>query len=358
MDRPCVLLCTANGVGLGHLSRMMAVGRALEAHTDVVVFTLSQAAAIPVEQGFHTEFLRSSEYGTVDGTEWNDFYAARLNGLIEFYQPTTIVFDGPHPYTGLARAMADDPDRHWVWCRRGMWKADAGHATINRSNLFPLIIEPGEYAAAYDQGLPAARRREALQVGPVIFGSKDRVIPRAEARADLGLDPDRPAALVQLGAGQINDVASLSGRVLGALRRHDVQVAVAESVLVRDPVELPPDVIRVRRYPLAWYTDAFDLSFMASGYNSFHEALALELPTLFIPNLHTKMDDQSARARFAADAGVGLQWSGDDPTPLEAVIDRLVDPSEQQRLRESMRQLPPAEGATEVAAALRLWADL
>ena len=132
----------------------------------------------------------------------------------------------------------------------------------------------------------------------------------------------------------------------------------AESVLVRDPVELPPDVIRVRRYPLAWYTDAFDLSFMASGYNSFHEALALELPTLFIPNLHTKMDDQSARARFAADAGVGLQWSGDDPTPLEAVIDRLVDPSEQQRLRESMRQLPPAEGATEVAAALRLWADL
>ncbi|MEZ5246405.1 MAG: glycosyltransferase [Acidimicrobiales bacterium] len=358
MDRPCVLLCTANGVGLGHLSRMMAVGRALEAHTDVVVFTLSQAAAIPVAQGFHTEFVRSSEYGTVDGTEWNDFYAARLGGLIDFYQPTAIVFDGPHPYMGLCKAIADHPDRQWVWFRRGMWRADAGHAAISRSNLFPLIIEPGEFAADYDHGLTATRRFEALRVGPVTFGTKDSVIPRAAARAELGLDPDRPAALVQLGAGQINDVASLSGRVLDALRRHDIQVAVAESVLVRDPVELPGDVIRVRRYPLAAYTDAFDLSFMASGYNSFHEALALGLPTLFIPNLHTKMDDQSARARYAAEAGVGLQWSEGDPTPLESVIDQLADPAEQRRLREGMRHLPPADGAAAAAAALRLWAAL
>jgi UDP:flavonoid glycosyltransferase YjiC (YdhE family) len=356
MDRPCVLLCTANGVGLGHLSRMMALGRALESHTDVVVFTLSQAAAIPVDQGFHTEYLRSSEYGSVDGNEWNDFYAARLNDLIDFYQPTTIVFDGPHPYRGLCEAIADHPDRQWVWCRRGMWKADAGHAAISRSNLFPLIIEPGEYAEAYDEGLTAARRDEALRVGPITFGSKEKVMARDEARAELGLDPDRPAALVQLGAGQINDVASLSGRVLDALRHHDIQVAVAESVLVREPVELPTDVVRVRRYPLAWYTDAFDLSFMASGYNSFHEALALGLPTLFIPNLHTKMDNQSARARYAAEAGVGLQWSEDDPTPLESVVDQLADPGEQRRLRDAMVGLPPADGAAAAAAAVRLWA--
>lgn len=358
MDRPCVLLCTANGVGLGHLSRMMAVGRALEDDTEVVIFTLSQAAAIPVAQGFHTEFLRSSEYGHVDGGEWNDFYAARLRHLIDVYRPSTIVFDGPHPYSGLCRVIVEHPERHWVWCRRGMWKAGVGHAAIERSRLFSLIIEPGEYAADHDEGLTAARRTEALGVGPVTFGSKDTVIDRSEARAELGLEPDRPAALVQLGAGQINDVASLSGRVLDALRHHDIQIAVAESVLVRDPVDLPADVVRVRRYPLAWYTDAFDLSFMASGYNSFHEALALELPTLFIPNTHTKMDDQVARARWATEAGVGLHWSESGSDPLEAAVEQLADAGERERLRAAMRELPAADGSVAAADALRLWAVL
>jgi UDP:flavonoid glycosyltransferase YjiC (YdhE family) len=358
MERPCVLLCTANGVGLGHLSRMMAVGRALEHDVDVVIFTLSQAAQIPVDQGFHTEFLRSSEYGNVDGTEWNDFYAARLSGLIDFYRPTTVVFDGPHPYSGLCKTIVERPDIHWVWSRRGMWKRDIGHTAISRARLFSLIIEPGEYAESYDEGLTASRRHEVLPVGPVTFGSRETVIDGAAARAELGLDPDRPAALVQLGAGQINDVASLSGQVVDALRRHDIQIAVAESVLVRDPVTLPSDVIRVRRYPLAWYTDAFDLSFMASGYNSFHEALALELPTLFIPNTHTKMDDQSARARFAVEHGVALAWSDTGGEPLDAAVERLADASERARLRAAMRTLPVADGAEGAAATLRLWAHV
>ncbi|MDW3219857.1 MAG: hypothetical protein R8F63_14680 [Acidimicrobiales bacterium] len=359
MDRPCVMLCTANGVGLGHLSRMMAIARELESRADVIIFTLSQAVAIPVEHGFHTEFVRSPEYGHVSGSEWNAFYARRLAGMIELYQPSVIVFDGSHPYSGLCKAARDHPDRHWVWCRRGMWRDGAGHAAIDRTDSFSLILEPGEYARDYDIGLTARRRDESLEVGPITFGTPDAVIPRTAARAELGLDPDRPAALLQLGAGQINDVASLSGKVMSALRRRDdIQIAVAESILVRDPVELPPDVVRVQRYPLAWYVDAFDLSFMASGYNSFHEALSLRLPTLFIPNLNTKMDDQGARARFAHDAGVGLRWSETEEVAIEGVVEQLADPAEQARMRDTMAALPPADGGSGAADAIMMWAGL
>ena len=60
-NQPVALLCTSNGVGLGHLTRQMAVGRHLRATHDVVIFTLSPAATLAVDAGFHTEYLRSHE---------------------------------------------------------------------------------------------------------------------------------------------------------------------------------------------------------------------------------------------------------------------------------------------------------
>ena len=61
MTRPIALLCTSNGVGLGHLTRQMAVARFLQETHDVVIFTLSPAASLAVGAGFHTEYLRSHE---------------------------------------------------------------------------------------------------------------------------------------------------------------------------------------------------------------------------------------------------------------------------------------------------------
>ena len=85
--------------------------------------------------------------------------------------------------------------------------------------------------------------------------------PAGEIRADLGLDPDRPAVLMQLGAGQVNDVGSLSAGVVVALRRHpEVQIVVTESVLTRTPAALPEDVHRLRHFPISEYRNAFDAS--------------------------------------------------------------------------------------------------
>jgi UDP-N-acetylglucosamine:LPS N-acetylglucosamine transferase len=59
----------------------------------------------------------------------------------------------------------------------------------------------------------------------------------------------------------------------------------------------------VREYPLSRYFHAFDVAISASGYNSFHELLRFGVPTLFVPNRSTAMDDQVARASFAAKKG-------------------------------------------------------
>jgi UDP:flavonoid glycosyltransferase YjiC (YdhE family) len=240
-----------------------------------------------------------------------------------------------------------------------MWKEGFGHEAVARSALFTVIVEPGEYAHDFDRGITAERRYESVAVSPVTFARSDDLLDRDEARVRLGLDPDRPAALLQLGAGQINDVSSLSGRVLEALRRDpEVQVVMAESVLTRVPAPLPEGVTRVREFPVSAFFPAFDLAFMASGYNSFHEALSLELPTMFIPNLSTKLDDQGARASYAAASHTGVVWDGHDEAALDRGLQALIDPVGRELFRANMAKLHQASGAAETARVIRQWETL
>lgn len=362
-SRPVALLCTSNGVGLGHLTRQMAVGRFLSNTHEIVVFTLSPAAQLAVDAGFHTEYLRSHEYGTVSNRAWNGFYAGRLTHLLDQYQPEVMVFDGGHPYAGLCAVLRHRQGLRSVWSRRGLWQPGKGDDAFSRSRLFTHVVEPGEYAAEMDRGLTAGGASASLVSAPISAVRAEHLRPAADVRTELGLEPGRQAVLMQLGAGQVNNTSSLSARVVASLRRHpEVQVVVTESVLTRTPAELPPDVVRLTHFPIGEYRLAFDASVMAAGYNSFHEAMALGLPTLFVPNQSTAKDDQDARARWAEQKGAGLRW--EDPGPegsselqdgLHEAIDRLVDRKEQAEMRRQMAELPPATGAEEIADALNSW---
>ncbi len=345
------MLCTSNGVGLGHLSRVMAVARHLEDEFDVVIFTLSAAVSIPVSLGFRTEYLRSHEYSEFDGPQWNALLEQRLEHLAELYQPGLLLFDGTHPYAGLCRFLDRNRDMVKVWERRGMWQPGAGEPALLRARHFDSIIEPGDYAAEYDTGATVAERAKVEPLAPIRFGSHP--IPRDDARADLGLAPDEVAALVQLGAGQINDVNSLIRQVVDRLRSANVRVVVAASVLAHPPKVSNDDVIVVQKYPITEFFGAFDLGFFAGGYNSFHEALSLGLPSVFVPNRQTKLDEQSARTRWAQDHGVGLDWADGQPAALPGLLERILDAGERESMHAKMNDLPPANGAAQAAAHLK-----
>jgi predicted glycosyltransferase len=62
----------------------------------------------------------------------------------------------------------------------------------------------------------------------------------------------------------------------------------------------------IRDYPNSLYFKGFDASVQAGGYNSFHEMRAFGIPTLFIPNTKTGMDDQVLRCNRAQVEGWGV----------------------------------------------------
>lgn len=350
-ERPTVLLCTSNGVGLGHLSRMMAVAQHLTDSCEVVIFTLSAGVSIPVAQGFRTEYLRSHEFSEFDGREWNRLLERRLDHLFEQYRPSVLMYDGTHPYAGLCRFLDRHPDIAKYWQRRGMWRPGLGEAAILRSVHFDGVIEPGDYAAEYDTGLTSEHRDGVEAVSPMRYVSSP--MDRAAGRRELGLDPDRDAAIVQLGAGRINDVNSLIRPVVDHLVGAGVQVVIAASVLAQRPDVVHEGVTVVQRYPISDYFDAFDFGYFAGGYNSFHEALSCCLPSVFAPNLSTRLDAQDNRTRFADDRGLGLEWRDQLAPSLVGLTERLLDPDQRREMRERLGGLPPASGGSEVADRLR-----
>jgi hypothetical protein len=354
-DRSRVLFMSSNGTGVGHLMRLMSMARRSSDAIEPVFFTLSQALPVVRQNGFVAEYLMSRPYTQLPFAQWHALLRVRLGELIHVHDVEAVVFDGTWPYRGLLEALEDHPQVRAVWSRRGMWRTDMGGTPqLEHSDAFDLIVEPGEFAEQADRGATSKRRHEVTRVAPITFLDQDELLDRDEACRALGLDPDRPAALVQLGAGNINDVGSLVGAITARLLREDgLQVCMTRSIIADQAHGSEAEVIPLTGiYPLSRHFRAFDLAVAASGYNSFHELLASGVPSLFVPNLETSADDQAARSRYAASVGVALDLAEPSPTSISGSLDQLLDPARRQELSDAAAARYPGNGAADAMAAI------
>lgn len=344
-----VLLISSNGAGMGHLTRLLAIADRLPAGVRRTFLSLSTAVPAVEAAGAAWEYCPS--FGALGGTTnaWNDMFAARLRLTLRTYRPDVVVFDGTWPYAGLVAVRPEFPDVRFVWSRRAMWRATVSGAHLGVSDLFDLVLEPGEYAGERDVGA-TTRRTEAVRVAPVTLVDPDALLPRAQAREELGMPADGLALLLTLGAGTINDITSDVGAVVAAVRAQHPDWSVW---LTRPPIAahgaVPDGVGAVQVYPLARYLAAFDGAVAAAGYNSYHELIGAGVPTVWVPNLDTSTDDQTARARYAEETGVG--WCVVDvAADVAGALASLTDDDERARRRALALERYPGNGAADAAA--------
>jgi glycosyltransferase involved in cell wall biosynthesis len=342
------LMVSDNGAGMGHLSRLMAIARRLPDEWAVVVATQSYGASIAHQEGFLTEYIPSRKVLDAPGPRWHQLVRERLGHLIELHEPEVVAVDSV-PHQGIVEAVGDHPQITWVWVRRPMWRRGVGTDWISAGKVFDRVLEPGEFAASVDEGPTVADRAAAHRVEPITFLDAAELLDPVAARAGLELD-DRPAVLLQLGAGNINDISSPVARIARHLRAHGFQLVLAESAIATAPMPPVPGARIVKIYPVSRYLRAFDLVVSAAGYNSYHEQIGFGIPTVFLPNTSTKLDDQVSRARFAAATGVALTVEDPSSDELEHVLDQAVRPEVRAALRRRCADLTFSNGAASAAA--------
>ncbi|CAN2245916.1 glycosyltransferase [Candidatus Planktophila dulcis] len=355
MEKPTIILATSNGVGMGHLARASAIAMALKEYANPIIVSMAGGIAeIPEFMGIRCEYIPGRDRMWMSREKWDEYLRDRLLALVDETGARVMSFDGVVPYPGVIAAKVSHPKLALVWVRRGLWQKKPQRFVLGlQSQMMDYIVEPGDFARAYDFG-PTAERKDARLTSSVSLFQKDTALSRDEAREVLGLDLNRPAVLVQLGTGDSDVNEKMTAALSGLLGWKDLQVILTKQPLDKDGKSLAPaglDIRVVRHFPLARVLHAFDASVCATGYNGVHELLPAQVPTVFVSNIRGT-DDQEARAQWCHDMGFALRANQADLGDVTATVKKLQDADVRARLSKKCAELPDPIGGAEIAKIL------
>ena len=340
---------------MGHLTRATAVAEELKKIArPVLVSVAGGIAEIPSTTGIPCEYIPGKTRRWMPAHRWDRYFRDRLIAIADETGASVISFDGVVPYPGFIATKLKRPDLTIVWVRRGLWQKNLLRFALPfQSRLVDLIIEPGDIARSYDHG-PTSGRSDAEITSPVSLYSQATALSREDARKVLGLDPNRPAVLVQLGTGDSDMNEKMRAALTGLIGWEGLQV-----VLTKNPVDaagnsLVPEGldIKVQRYfPLAHVLAAFDGAIAATGYNSVHELLPAQIPTVLVSNIRGT-DDQDARAKWCHDHGYALRADHADLADITQTVAKLNDAGVRESLRKKCSELADTTGGAQIAQIL------
>ena len=340
---------------MGHLARATAIAEELKNFArPILVSVAGGIAEIPSATGISCEYIPGKTRRWMPAHRWDRYFRDRLIAIADETGASVISFDGVVPYPGFIATKLKRPDLIIVWVRRGLWQKNLLRFALPfQSRLVDLIIEPGDIARSYDHG-PTSRRSDAQLTSPVSLYSKARALSRQDARKSLGLDLDRPAVLVQLGTGDSDMNEKMRAALTGLVGWHGLQVVLTKNPVDAQGKSLVPEGldIKVQRYfPLADVLAAFDGAIAATGYNSVHELLPAQIPTVLISNIRGT-DDQDARAKWCHDHGYALRADHANLADITATVAKLSDAAVRESLSKKCAELPDTSGGAQIAQIL------
>ena len=345
-----ILFIATNGAGLGHLTRCLAIARRIKKtkpETEIIFLTTSLALTIIQREGFTAYCIPSLMLiKNMSNTQWNILLKNMLTELFQLYRFSAAIFDGATPYASISGVMASENQIPRIWVKRGSEKSSEIAEKRNEAEKhFDYIVVPGEAGNKVED-----TDEKHHNVNPIIYLDKNEIWSREDVRRYLKIPEGKKAVYIQLGAGNINDINSDINRIITELRKHeDVVMILGESMIGNELKIIEDDIIIIKDYPNAKYFNGFDFAISACGYNSFHELVYFGLPTIFLPNMNTKTDDQYGRAMISQNHGAGIVVTSITDDQIKEAIDKMCDESLNAQMRENAKNIIEYNGADEAA---------
>jgi UDP-N-acetylglucosamine--N-acetylmuramyl-(pentapeptide) pyrophosphoryl-undecaprenol N-acetylglucosamine transferase len=353
--RNCVVMFPTNGVGFGHFTRMLAIAKRMkkaDPSLEIIFFTTMPTLHLLKPYGIAAYHISGPKYfDNLATNEWNILLEEQLSLCFDTHKPKQFIFDGAFPYRGMLRAI-EHKDFNKIWVRRGMFRKGATNIPVDSIEHFDILVRPGD-SKPLDLKSEQSFNIEKVECDPIILVDSSELYPKEHLRNRLGIPLHSTVVYIQLGAGEINEIESdLELSVRLCLEHENTFVVIGES-MIGSPLNITGERIRILRdYPNSLYFNSFDFAIMAGGYNSYHEAIAFNLPTICIPNKNTGMDDQVARAKMASDAGAMLVLEDVTEPIFTSAITNMFDPSYREKMTKKSNHLGNKNGAERLAEQL------
>lgn len=343
-----VLFVTSNGAGLGHVTRLLAIAERLPKSFRYELATLSKAYEQVRVPGLTVHYFPSIDATQERPQRWNRIFRTHFRQLVDERRPRVVVFDGTWVYSGLTDVCRAN-DIPLIWVQRGLWKDQVDSKTNQRHdavNVADEVIIPGDYAGFEE--VDSGRGIVPSYVGPIVRTGRSELLTRTEACQELGLDPAGTYALVNVGSWVASAGPTEGPDIFELLKEVNPDITPVQVVSPLAPEGVASSSgEKVKVYPVMPLVRAFDFAVSAAGYNSAQESIALAVPTILVPNLSTKTDDQARRAQQIAERGFAL--TAVTAVELRTALEKIGDSAFRGDLKRKLGRESEPQGAKEAA---------
>lgn len=368
-----ILSYAVNGRGLGHLSRQVAIHRWLRRYATFAgvrsqhwFLTTSEADTLLFHEGFASFKLPSKSAVAEAGIPKPSYLALAKQWVwhsLALLRPELFIVD-TFPGGSFQELLGVlDLCRHPAlvlrpvrpeFARRPSFRALAG--------LYERVVIPSEAAAEVELAAALGLDEDRLRfVGPIMRGESFERLPRAQARACLGVPEGARCLLVSGGGGGDDGVAALLDAVEAGLaeleatqQRGEIWLVYAAGPLFRGRPRGGPRRVWWTSPDLPPLLAAFDGAVCAGGFNAVHELAHAGVPTILVPQRKVA-DDQHDRARVFVEGRAALRVELASPgaaSRFAAALGELLEPDRQAALSAAARALVPRNNARAAAREL------
>jgi len=346
-----VVFHAINGIGLGHLSRQIAIAlavRELAPHTNILFVVDGGSHGLLEAAGLSyvtTPLVRDN--GT--SAHWpmyrkNQVYRSFAHSIVQVMRPDIILFDCfiSFPFLEAARSSSVP----FAICVRKMKEMDQFFNSLAKTSSDVRLILISHYADEIN--VPDKMKEKTRFVGQIARPFSPRL-------AEVTGLTTTPRIVITGGGGGYPNTVSFYNVALAAFAACRFEEPSLTGLLVTGPLfkewrRLEP-VEGVHIIPfdpeLTATFAAADLVISQAGYNTIAEITALSVPAICIP-AQRKFDDQYERAASASVTHPQIHLCSDpDPGSLAALMLRIL-----QRPRVNSDAVPSLPGATLAAESL------
>lgn len=354
--RARVLFLPTNGIGLGHARRCTLIAEAMGTGRDIAFAAFPSCVSLVRDKGYDClPLVQKSPDHPEDHA--NDLLTyLRLRRVLS--PGDRLVFDGGFIFDSIHRVVLElGLDATWI--RRGLWQAGQLLSTaLDRERDFRQVIVPGE---AFDELNSERGGGHVHAVGPIVQrlpvpGETERAARRAALGERLGRSFGE-LVVTMLGGGVAADRTAQMQALATLL---DARPDCLHLIVVWPGAVVPAGLAGWRNTRVVQTQNALalcllaDLVVSATGYNSFHENLYHGVPTIFVPQMATFMDDQERRARAASDRGLAATVLAHEVLLLEREVRAFLDVGKAAEIRAALAAAELPEPGNRAAAALIL----